>query len=156
MYNILQEDDSLVDMITTIGHPFPRVPHQSPPPPHTVHSALSPDEKLRSRCGLDPGHGGNGMEPGHSSTSEGGDVEYGSKPDVESSPIVRVFLRGHEGILANKPFSVHPTQMVCILYNVHVLSQAIAGCSSSRSEFSHIHIPPWCETKSIRLLPRIH
>ena len=93
-YNILQEDSGLVDVITTIGSPFPKHTSSHPPP----HPPVYPTQ----RCidgGVDPEHG---YSDGNSSSYSG----------LESDPVVRVFLRAHEGVQADKPFAVQPTQMV--------------------------------------------
>ena len=94
MYNILQEDSGVVDVITTIGSPFPtHTPSRSPPRP--------PVSSLQ-RCS------GGGVDSGRGDS----DGESNSHSRLESGPVVRVFLRAHEGVQADKPFSVQPTQMV--------------------------------------------
>ena len=126
MYNIVHDDRGLVDFITTIGPPFPRHtashahtrahPVSPSPPPQ------QPDLKQRPGSGLDSGHsddgmelghGDNGMESGHSNT---GERDGGGEAESDQEPVVRVFLRGHEGVRADRPFSVDPAQMVCIMY----------------------------------------
>lgn len=115
MYNMLEEDRNVVDLITTIGPSFPRqsAPHSPSRPLNSTPSSRM--RQVISGCGMVSAHSGDGMEPGHATTSDcvGGDTECDSNTDMELSPIVRVFLRGHEGVPASKPFSVHPTQMVC-------------------------------------------
>ena len=98
-YNILQEDGDLVDVITTIGPPFPKhTPSPSPPHPHISST---------QRCS------GGGVDPKFGDSDENSNSHAG----LESDPVVRVFLRAHEGVKADKPFSVQPTQMVWQSYS---------------------------------------
>ena len=122
VFNVLQEDSGqLVDCITTIGTPFPRhTPSHSPPhpitapPPHD--SQPSHSGPIPRAAGLIPDseHGTDGTESGQSrggmEPSNGG-VGV-SQSVLESGPVVRVFLRSHEGVRADGPFCVHPVQMV--------------------------------------------
>ena len=130
-YNILQEDSCVVDLITTIGTPFPRLtPTHSPTPTH-AHSPSNPslsspsthssDVEQRHAGGkVEPGRSSDDhrMEPGQGSSYEddGGDEEsdsHSSEDGTEPVPVVCVLLRPHEGVQAEQPFSIHPPQMVC-------------------------------------------
>lgn len=89
-FNLLQEDSSLLDLIATIGDPFPRrTPTATPTRP-----------------------------PGRSTASGGGEEDSGDGGVVESDsttepgPLIRVMLRAHEGVEGDQPFTVQPTQMV--------------------------------------------
>lgn len=116
VYNILQEDSDVVDLITTIGPPFPRhTPTHSPA--HPVPSTNTSSMDQRPGDGMESGHSGDGVELGCGDSSGGvsGEVECDSQSGLESVPMVRVVLRAHEGVRANKLFTIHPTQMVGIL-----------------------------------------
>lgn len=101
----------MVDLITTIGPPFPKYTHS---PSHTAPSPPSIDMSTVDRKpsgGVKSGHNGSEMESGHDDSSKG--VITDDKVGLNSDPVVQVVLRGHEGVQATKPFTVHPTQMVC-------------------------------------------
>lgn len=110
MYNILEEDNNVIDVITTIGPHFPNHTHSltntSP------HSHVDEKSEHSNTSG--------GMEPGQSDASVGTEPGHSDKSIDDGDSVVRVFLRGHEGTPANKPFSIHPTQMVnVIICTVH-------------------------------------
>lgn len=112
VFNIVQEDSDVVDLITTIGPAFPKYSpshHPAPSPPSIVDQR--PCDGVRD----------SGLEPGHGDTSESVREEFG----LDSDPVVHVVLRGHEGVQANRPFTVHPTQMVCSLTHMCVTSSII-------------------------------
>ena len=130
MFRVPREDKSgqLVDLITTIGTPFPRHTPSSPPHhhhvtpshPHLHHKkppampGLTPEPEP-GRDGTETGLSGDGTESGEG--SERVEPRQRSEDGSQSSqgldgPVVRVFLRGHEGVPADRPFSIHPTQMV--------------------------------------------
>lgn len=131
VFTALQGDNGgqLVDLISTIGTPFPRhaSSHSSPhhitaSHPHNSHTPLT-GLGLTSNVGggTEPGHSQDGMESGQSRDGmESGQCEDKMEPGQNGDeaegeledPVVRVFLRGHEGVRADRPFSVHPTQMV--------------------------------------------
>ena len=95
MFNILQEDNQLVDLISYIGEPFPR----------EVGGAT-----LHPRQSLDSLDSSVFQQSGHTGVPEGSDI---SDDDIsKEGPLVRVFLRPHEGVCSNEPFDIHPRQMV--------------------------------------------
>lgn len=100
MFSIIQEDSDVVDLITTIGPAFPKYSpsrHPAPFPP-----SIDVDQRP-SR-----------LEPGHGDTNDSVREEFG----LDSDPVVHVVLRGHEGTQANRPFTLHPKQMVCSLFSI--------------------------------------
>ena len=112
MFAVLEEDsDQVVDFITTIGTPLPRItpshsPHTSPPSQHRPRMESKQGGMESGQGGMVSGRGG--MEPGQGSGGVGEEVQC----VLESDPVVRVFLRGHEGVRVDHPFTVHQTQMV--------------------------------------------
>ena len=174
VFTALQGDDGgqLVDLISTIGTPFPRHTSSHSPPhhitashPHNSHTPLTGlgltsnvgggTEPGHSRDGIESGQSGDGMESGQC----GDEMEPGQNGDeVEDEledPVVHVFLRGHEGVRADTPFSVHPTQMVgddiisnnirinmyiCSCPLFHISCVLSTGSASSGSEFIRSNI----------------
>ena len=110
MFNILQEDSDVVDLITTIGPPFPKHTHS---PSHLAPSPPSIDMDQRPCGGVESRHGDSGLELVHDDRSEG--VSNDEEIGLDSDPVVHVVLRGHEGVPAAKPFTIQPVQMVCCL-----------------------------------------
>ena len=111
VFNILEEESTLVDVVSTIGPHFPR---HTPSPPHLVSSSPPHSDKDSSSGGQGWGGSSARVEPGHNSTTS--DAREGEECDshsvMEPDPVVCVFLRPHEGTRANKPFTLNPTQMV--------------------------------------------
>lgn len=107
VFNILQEDSDVVDLITTIGPPFPKNTHS---PSHPAPSPPSIDTSTvdqRPCGGVESRHN----DSGHDGSSKG--VSIDEEIELDSDPVVHVVLRGHEGVRAMKPFTIHPIQMVC-------------------------------------------
>ena len=131
VYNIPEDkDDNVIDVITTVGPHFPNhthshttntSPHVNERSKHNNANAGMESGRSSTTVGMEPGQSdaSGGMEQGHSDASGGmepghSDASGGMEPghSTNDDPIVCVFLRGHEGTRANKPFNINPTQMV--------------------------------------------
>ena len=89
-FNIPQEDKKLVDLLTYIGEPFPKVssvPTSNCCSTDSLDTAVSADER----------DGVSGDERGSGAVTD---------------TLIKVLLNPHEGIPCEEPFNIHPKQMV--------------------------------------------
>ena len=106
-FNILQEDGQLVDLVSYIGEPFPRETRGAAPRPRLSLDSL--DDSVFQ----------------HEGTSDDDIAGEG--------PLVRVHLRSHEGVRSDKPFDIHPKQMVRTSLTNHSSLEPLACTPRSMS-----------------------
>lgn len=99
-FNLLQEDSTLLDLITIIGDPFPC----HTPTPSKTQGTPTPS-RVQGR-----GASSDGVQ------EDGGGGVVRSDSGTEPGPLIRVKLRTHEGVEGDQPFNVQPTQMVSVTY----------------------------------------
>ena len=130
-FNILSQDETLLDLFTYIGDPFPQqtssmaslsakhtntYSFEAPPPP-------SSSDAIAATCTSEV----------DMSELEGSSEEFDEGCDGEGLSLFRVSLKAHEGVASSEPFDVHPKQMVSFVF-VAVFSFCLV-CSG---EFVHL------------------
>lgn len=122
VFKTSSEDSSqLVDLIIAIGSQFPKQKNSSPSLlPNGSSRSLPPPSQPEDLALLAHSLSQDGTESTLSDElNEQGQRDNEVAADLQTDleldkPIVRVFLRRHEGVQASVPFTVHPTQMVII------------------------------------------
>lgn len=132
-FNILDQDETLLDMFTYIGDPFPR--QTSTASLFTKHPSTDSLEVLPppSSDGIAP-HPVSGTTHEDVSTLEGSREEL----DGDEGALFRVTLTTHEGVASNEPFDVHPKQMVSSLMAVVGLFKSFACSGGIGASFDNI------------------
>ena len=107
-FNVLDQDETLLDMFTYIGDPFPR---------QTSTASLSANHPNTNSFEVLPPPSSDGIAPPPITGTTGEDVSTleGSREDLDEGGdgvVFRVTLTTHEGVASSEPFDVHPKQMV--------------------------------------------
>ena len=112
-FNILSQDETLLDLFTYIGDPFPR----------QTSSTTSLSAKHTSTYSLEapPPPSSNAVSATCTSEVdvlelEGSSEEFDEGCDGEGLSLFRVSLKAHEGVASSEPFDVHPKQMVSLVF----------------------------------------
>ena len=132
-FNILSQDDTLLDLFTYIGDPFPQ----------QASSTASLSAKHTSTYSLEappPPPSSDAIAPTSTSEVDVSEIEGSSEEFDEGGDgisLFRVSLKAHEGVASSEPFDVHPKQMVSFVF-VAVLFFSFV-CSG---EFVHSLIIP--------------
>ena len=107
-FNVLDQDETLLDMFTYIGDPFPR---------QTSTASLSAKHPSTDYFEVLPPPSSDGIAPPPVTGTPHEDVSTleGSREDLDEGgdgALFRVTLTTHEGVASSEPFDVHPKQMV--------------------------------------------
>ena len=126
-FNILSQDETLLDLFTYIGDPFPR----------QTSSTASLSAKHTSTYSLEapPPPSSNAVSATCTSEVDVSELEeeFDEDCDGDGLSLFRVSLKAHEGVASSEPFDVHPKQMVSFVF----VAVFLFVCFVCSGEFVH-------------------